>query len=497
MSDTAQQEEVNEDYDWRLINDEVCEKVDYFDLGLDGSMIWMPTNQEDLDLLIDSIDYGDMLLVYLDAPDLIEKGQVVKVDESVIYQVKKTKPMTWYVPVDIGVPGLHKLDSRMRWKMPKVPFTIMDKMDTFFREVHRRYNTESIVVLAYNFDDDELEAEERWQVIAPKQQNSAGHCNYDHADADSKLWDGYTIVGSAHSHPNMDAYASETDHKDQKDFPGLHITFAWKHSGVTNYYAEISASGEFFVIPIESVAEVSPVVEDEEIEEWISDVAKSTPAPTTTTNQSYWNKHQGSSTTTHGRSTTSKVETLPNGPLGGKTLIKNFPGSLLKDMRNAYGVIHQLLPSAIKSTPRPQCPACNINIIETDAARGHCGMCGALLVVAERGVTTVTLIKTYLQAMRDILEDKVDFPAYSAEELENVKEKAAISIFLVKVAIEDSDLVVGKPKPASSDHTPLFSKPGTPAIATTAFGDVFSSAEIDVVFNSYQAQIEKAISDPK
>ena len=66
------------------------------------------------------------------------------------------------------------------------------------------------------------------------------------------------IVGSVHSHPGMPAYASGTDHADQADFDGVHITFGWQNnvnSGATQYHIELQVSGESYTLKPEDVFE--------------------------------------------------------------------------------------------------------------------------------------------------------------------------------------------------------------------------------------------------
>jgi hypothetical protein len=90
------------------------------------------------------------------------------------------------------------------------------------------------------------------------------------------------IVGSVHSHPQMPAYASGTDHEDQADFDGLHITYGWQSNvanGATQYHFELQISGTAYSLKAEDVFESitfnkSP---DPDVVEWSQRVKKALP----------------------------------------------------------------------------------------------------------------------------------------------------------------------------------------------------------------------------
>lgn len=160
--------------------------------------------------------------------------------------------------------SLSKSDSSMglpetlwagaNFKLPPIPTQLRDHLDTFFRNIDDRLHTESIVLLTYR--PSMLTSDhpgDGWGVLVPTQENSAGHCDYDGTSIVNELDDDTYIVGSMHSHPQMGAFASGTDHHDQEEFDGLHITQAWRGKSKTDYYAELQAQGVAYTLDVKYV----------------------------------------------------------------------------------------------------------------------------------------------------------------------------------------------------------------------------------------------------
>ena len=174
------------------------------------------------------------------------------------------------------------LEEEAVYNMPAIPYVLVDKLDQFFRLVDAQHGSESIVMLTYDL---EKEGPEGWGILVPDQTNTAVHCNYDPNSIAEVKPDNVMIVGSVHSHPGMSAYASGTDHKDQADFDGIHITFGWQKSvqnGATQYYAEMQMAGKAYKLDIEDVFEdyVVEKAPDPEVVAWTSKVKKALPPST-------------------------------------------------------------------------------------------------------------------------------------------------------------------------------------------------------------------------
>lgn len=165
------------------------------------------------------------------------------------------------------------------YTMPLIPHILIDKLDQFFRLVDAQHGTESIVMLTYDLDK---QGPEGWGILVPDQSNTSVHCNYDpHSIAEIKP-DNVMIVGSVHSHPGMSAYASGTDHKDQADFDGIHITFGWQktvNNNATQYYIEMQMAGTAYKLDPSIVFEDYYVEKtpDPDVVEWSTKVKKAFP----------------------------------------------------------------------------------------------------------------------------------------------------------------------------------------------------------------------------
>lgn len=170
-------------------------------------------------------------------------------------------------------------EENCTYNMPLIPHIFVEKLDQFFRLVDAQHGTESIVLLTYDLNK---EGPQGWGILVPDQTNTSVHCNYDpHSIAEIKP-DNVMIVGSVHSHPGMAAYASGTDHADQADFDGLHITFGWQKSvnnGATQYHVELQMAGSTFTLSPHDVFEDIYVEKapDPEVVEWTSKVKKVSP----------------------------------------------------------------------------------------------------------------------------------------------------------------------------------------------------------------------------
>jgi len=170
------------------------------------------------------------------------------------------------------------LQDEATYALPPIPRAMVDKLDEFFRLVDAQHGTESIVILTF---DPTKEGSEGWGILVPEQTNTATHCKYDPDSVAALKEDHVLIVGSVHSHPGMSAYASGTDHDDQADFDGLHITYGWQSAvsnGLTQYHAELQMGGTVFNINISDVFEPLKINKDPDLEvvEWTGKVKKAT-----------------------------------------------------------------------------------------------------------------------------------------------------------------------------------------------------------------------------
>ena len=174
------------------------------------------------------------------------------------------------------------VEEQCSYNMPPIPHILIEKLDQFFRLVDAQHGTESIVMLTYDLDKT---GSDGWGILVPDQTNTSVHCNYDPDSIAQIKPDNVMIVGSVHSHPGMAAYASGTDHADQADFDGIHITFGWQKSvnnGATQYYAELQMAGTAYKLDIEDVFEdyLLDKAPDPDVVGWTDKVKKVSPPST-------------------------------------------------------------------------------------------------------------------------------------------------------------------------------------------------------------------------
>ena len=182
------------------------------------------------------------------------------------------------VEEDFGV-DMVSIEDEALYTMPAIPHVIIDKLDEFFRLIHAKHGSESIVLLTY---DTTKEGSEGWGILVPEQTNTSTHCKYDPDSIVDLKEDHIMIVGSVHSHPEMPAYASGTDHDDQSDFDGLHITYGWQKSianGATQYHLELQMSGTSYTLAAKDVFEdfIFQKEPDPEVLAWSDKVKKALP----------------------------------------------------------------------------------------------------------------------------------------------------------------------------------------------------------------------------
>ena len=275
------------------------------------------------------------------------------------------------------------IEPEALYSLPPIPMSLVNKMDEFFRLVHAQHGTESILLLT--FDDAEPNSSDSWGILVPKQENTSVHCKYD-PDSVAELKPFHlSIVGSVHSHPEMAAYASGTDHEDQADFDGLHITYGWqKHvnNGATQYYAEMQMAGTAYKLNIDDVFETVKVIKDPdpEVVEWTKNVAKKVqPLYTGGTHQ----------TTTPITTPTSAVPSLttttPTTGLGHK--IDHLTHAKTEEYREELLVkipSFDLAPTAALvvevNSKDPHCPVCEVMLDNAELFDDHyCSSCGVYL----------------------------------------------------------------------------------------------------------------------
>lgn len=329
-------------------------------------------------------------------------------EEKLTYEDGNT-PKTVYRPMMFKVvnnivgraitpqPNAVKLETmeRTAWfSLPKIPWTLVETIDAFFRHIDDKFGTESIVLLTY---DSTKEGPEGWDVLVPVQDNTAHDCHYEADSVADMKPDHVYIVGSAHSHPRMAAYASGTDHKDQAEFDGLHITYGWLASkgNKTEYHIELQMGGESFVYKPEQIFEEAPKpqLDTSHVEAWAEKVSKKSYSTTNSssggTSRQNWGGSGGGANPLYSK-TTEQSRVKP--PEGCPDITKNV----------VIGVI---------GSDEPSCPFCEFMFVPADTAGRKCLTCHQYVCYAGESIDDVVRIRNEAGVYsQDIIVDREPKP---------------------------------------------------------------------------------------
>lgn len=169
-----------------------------------------------------------------------------------IFLKKKLGIMESIAPVK-NISILESVSASARMNINPIPAATFAKVVEFFREVHRQYTSEAMVLLFYN------EETGKYRVLPPKQSVTYGGIDYDR----NLTIEGFTMVGDIHSHGSMSAFHSGVDDSDEDSFDGLHITvgnvadeeFSLSGSIVSNGY-RFMVDPEHYVLGIRKTKDI-------------------------------------------------------------------------------------------------------------------------------------------------------------------------------------------------------------------------------------------------
>lgn len=320
-----------------------------------------------------------------------ENTYVTDVKTSIVKIVKNFVGRSVSEVKDEDIYNFTLVRENAEYFLPPIPHTIVSKLDEFFRLVDAQHGTEAIVILTFdpNFNDSS-----GWGVLVPDQTNTSVHCKYEADSIVSQKPDHVLIVGSVHSHPKMAAYASGTDHADQADFDGIHITYGWQSSvngGATQYHIELQMSGNIWVLKPEDVFENFTINKDPDpqVVEWTQNVKKVLPPmggiqPSQTTTQAHYQtpKHQ-------------QDYTLPGTIKGNSSFQISVPS--LNDP-NPHLIIAEL---EYNDNEDLNCPACDYMLALSDLIAGNCPVCDIMFCDPKDSYSDIlTSAAVYLRARK-------------------------------------------------------------------------------------------------
>lgn len=171
---------------------------------------------------------------------------------------KKLGLIDCIVPVDT-ISVLEDIKPYAKMSIPKIPADIFAQITAFFRAIYDEYRAESMALMFLNPKTNE------YYIHIPYQKVSTGGIEYHRGF----VLENYVMVCSIHSHANFGAFHSGTDHDDEKNFDGLHITIGKLGNEFVEIASSIMANGtRFKVDPLDYIEGITEIdVEDKEEEE--------------------------------------------------------------------------------------------------------------------------------------------------------------------------------------------------------------------------------------
>ena len=152
--------------------------------------------------------------------------------------------------IELGnVSGANAVKPYINFTAVKIPFSLLEKVIAFFKEVYRKYQSEAVGYLYFNPTTQE------WEFEVPKQSASAAHASYEGAPQRP----GWQVAGTIHSHGSMTAFHSGTDDADENFFDGVHITIGHCDQLNVEFSTSIVVNGQRKMLEIWDVVEDFPM----------------------------------------------------------------------------------------------------------------------------------------------------------------------------------------------------------------------------------------------
>jgi len=173
-----------------------------------------------------------------------------------VYLKKKLGVMESLAPVN-KISILESVTSMAKMHIEPIPGKWIAKVMEFFKAVYAEHRSEAIVLLFYN------EETGKHKIVPPMQKVAGASCDYDKGIT----IEGYTMIGTIHSHGSMSAFHSGTDDKDEEHFDGLHITLGDLDDEHPSMSASIVANGHRVMIePSEYITNIVLMSETNQVE---------------------------------------------------------------------------------------------------------------------------------------------------------------------------------------------------------------------------------------
>jgi hypothetical protein len=171
-----------------------------------------------------------------------------------------------------SISQLAKVETKIRYRFTKMPLSMFRQIRSFFAEIYKELKSEVAILLYYNFETKE------WLWSVPEQTVGPATVNYDESkdvlfvlpdgSSSDELPEGFSKMGTIHSHASMGAFHSGTDDQDEYNFDGLHITIGSFNAQDCTY------SCRWIINGIEEKTSLTDVVEGEEVADFPEEITK-------------------------------------------------------------------------------------------------------------------------------------------------------------------------------------------------------------------------------
>lgn len=160
--------------------------------------------------------------------------------------------------------------EEIKWCGPKIPKSIWENL---FGTMAKFPNMEVHFNIYIRLKTGE------YAIKCPKQYGSGASVHsVDNLDC---MPEGYTMIGTIHTHPNMSAFWSGTDMNDQKDKYGIHFVFGLTNGKPTSYKCSVFTPRSHFDQDWDTVCEPIDFAGDyEPVYEWVEEIKKQELKPT-------------------------------------------------------------------------------------------------------------------------------------------------------------------------------------------------------------------------
>lgn len=161
-----------------------------------------------------------------------------------------------------GSPLEPGIEQRVRWTGSRLPARLLQNV---LGTVRRFPSMEVGFTLQYRVSD------ATWRVACPEQQGSGGAVHF----KDQETTDGYAVIGTIHTHPDMPAFWSGTDLHDQEGKFGLHIVLGLVDGAVSQSLCTLFTPGGKYDHALADVCEPVDLAQPyEPVQEWVDTIRR-------------------------------------------------------------------------------------------------------------------------------------------------------------------------------------------------------------------------------